>query len=241
MRYLLSSLLLVSAAWGQFTSTAGRAAPYTSLPPTCQIGQIFTKTQGSNQGFYACGPTANTFTYISGAGSIVGPAGNSVLNGTGAPGSGTGANGDFYINNTNTCLYGPKASGAWPGSCTALIGPAGPAGPGATPCSTSLISGPDTTKTINFGSTCDGTHINIAYPAYVQIWDNSVPRKSITAGVYQDSSTNNITINFAVGQSNYYVTAIGAIGSACTGASWATLSSGAWTALTSPGWAGLCN
>jgi len=35
-------------------------------------------------------------------------------------------NGDFYINTTAWVLYGPKASGAWPGSGTSLVGPAGP-------------------------------------------------------------------------------------------------------------------
>lgn len=42
--------------------------------------------------------------------------GNTVLNGSGTPGAGTGQNGDFYIDTTNQLLYGPKAAGAWPGS-----------------------------------------------------------------------------------------------------------------------------
>jgi hypothetical protein len=57
-----------------------------------------------------------------------GLAGNSVLNGSGTPVSGTGNNGDFYLRTDTNCLYGPKISGAWPGSCTSLIGPAGTAG-----------------------------------------------------------------------------------------------------------------
>ena len=55
--------------------------------------------------------------------------GNTIWNGTGAPSSGTGVNGDYYLDNAATCLYGPKASGAWPGSCTSLIGPTGATGP----------------------------------------------------------------------------------------------------------------
>jgi hypothetical protein len=35
-------------------------------------------------------------------------------------------NGDFYLDRTAWVLYGPKASGAWPGSGTSLVGPAGP-------------------------------------------------------------------------------------------------------------------
>jgi hypothetical protein len=52
--------------------------------------------------------------------------GNTILNGAGAPGAGVGVNGDFYIDTTAWVLYGPKASVAWPGSGTSLVGPAGP-------------------------------------------------------------------------------------------------------------------
>jgi len=54
--------------------------------------------------------------------------GNTVLNGIGAPASSLGNNGDFYLNKTNNCLYGPKASGVWPGICTSLVGPTGATG-----------------------------------------------------------------------------------------------------------------
>ena len=66
--------------------------------------------------------------------SIVGPqgnagtAGNTVLNGTGAPAGGTGVNGDYYIRNDTSQLYGPKAGGTWPGSPVSLVGPQGNAG-----------------------------------------------------------------------------------------------------------------
>lgn len=61
--------------------------------------------------------------------SLIGPAGtggatNGILNGTGAPSSGLGNNGDFYLNTSNTTLYGPKTAGAW-GSGVSLIGPPG--------------------------------------------------------------------------------------------------------------------
>ncbi len=58
--------------------------------------------------------------------------GKTVLNGAGAPSSGLGANGDFYIDTTADAIYGPKTSGSW-GSPTSLVGPAGAtgaAGPG---------------------------------------------------------------------------------------------------------------
>jgi hypothetical protein len=59
--------------------------------------------------------------------SLKGPQGNAgktILSGSSAPSSGTGTDGDFYLNTAASTLYGPKASGAWPAGVT-LIGPAG--------------------------------------------------------------------------------------------------------------------
>ena len=64
---------------------------------------------------------------------LAGPAGangldgKTVLNGSGAPSSSLGVNGDFYIDNVAKTIYGPKTSGIW-GSATSLVGPQGPAG-----------------------------------------------------------------------------------------------------------------
>ena len=55
--------------------------------------------------------------------------GASIWNGQVAPSSIVGANGDFYLNTSNYCLYGPKASGAWPVSCVSLVGQPGAPGP----------------------------------------------------------------------------------------------------------------
>ncbi len=56
-----------------------------------------------------------------------GAAGKTVLNGSGAPGGGTGVDGDFYIDTAANAIYGPKTSGAW-GSATNLVGPQGETG-----------------------------------------------------------------------------------------------------------------
>lgn len=53
-----------------------------------------------------------------------GDTGNAVLNGSGAPSAGTGANGDYYIDYTNWLIYGPKAVGSWPAGHS-LTGPSG--------------------------------------------------------------------------------------------------------------------
>jgi hypothetical protein len=46
--------------------------------------------------------------------------GASLLNGTAAPSDDIGTNGDFYLNTSTHCLYGPKAAGAWSASCLAI-------------------------------------------------------------------------------------------------------------------------
>ena len=49
------------------------------------------------------------------ASTVPGPAGadgKTILNGSGAPSSGIGANGDYYIDNTAHAIYGPKTAGA---------------------------------------------------------------------------------------------------------------------------------
>lgn len=55
--------------------------------------------------------------------------GNTILSGSGVPGGGTGANGDFYFDTAASRLYGPKTAGAW-GSGVSLIGPPGASGAG---------------------------------------------------------------------------------------------------------------
>jgi hypothetical protein len=66
-----------------------------------------------------------------GASGPTGPAGadgHSVLSGAGAPAAGLGVVGDFYINTTNTTIYGPKTAAGW-GNPTSLVGsPSGAAG-----------------------------------------------------------------------------------------------------------------
>ena len=43
-----------------------------------------------------------------------------VQHGTGSPSNGVGSDGDFYVDTNASLLYGPKASGAWPGSAIFL-------------------------------------------------------------------------------------------------------------------------
>ncbi len=62
-----------------------------------------------------------------GAQGAPGANGKTVLNGTIAPGVSIGNVGDFYINTTNSSIYGPKSVSGW-GNATSLIGAQGPPG-----------------------------------------------------------------------------------------------------------------
>jgi len=53
------------------------------------------------------------------------PPGATIWYGTTAPLSTVGANGDYYVNTSGDCLYGPKAAGAWPPACTTSVGQLG--------------------------------------------------------------------------------------------------------------------
>ncbi len=117
------------------TTSSGAAAVSNSGSPSAAVFN-FTVPTG------AVGATGSVGT--SGAN------GNTVLNGSSAPGGGTGVNGDYYLLNGN-CIYGPKASGAWPGSCTSLIGPAGAVG-GTGAAGNTVLSG--------FGSPVGGNNLD---------------------------------------------------------------------------------
>jgi hypothetical protein len=53
--------------------------------------------------------------------------GHTVLNGSGVPAGGTGADGDFYIDTNASRIYGPKTAGAW-GAGVSIIGATGATG-----------------------------------------------------------------------------------------------------------------
>ena len=89
------------------------------------------------------------------ADSTTGASANTVLSGSGAPASGTGSDGDFYVDTTNTRIYGPKASGAW-GSGTSLVGPAGATGSAGAAGSTGATGAAGAAATVSVGSTTTG-------------------------------------------------------------------------------------
>lgn len=109
---------------GVYTLAAGPDNIYTNLPPAAYCYHVaWVSDRPVSAGFMVSDCTQ----WISDQGT----AGKTVLSGSGAPSSGTGANGDFYIDTSASRIYGPKASGAW-GSGTSMIGPQGSAGTNGT-------------------------------------------------------------------------------------------------------------
>ena len=64
----------------------------------------------------------------SGAAGAAGANGNTVLNGAVDPTPAVGADGDFYINTTNSTIFGPRVADTWPAGVS-LIGATGAQGP----------------------------------------------------------------------------------------------------------------
>jgi hypothetical protein len=134
-----------SGTWPAGVSLVGPAG---ADGKTILNGTVDPTTEGVNGDFYI-NTASDTIFGPKAAGvwpagtSLVGPQGDpgdpgdpgddglSILNGSGAPGGGTGVNGDFYIDTAAWEIFGPKAAGAW-GSGTSIVGPAGSGGaPGA--------------------------------------------------------------------------------------------------------------
>lgn len=137
-----------SGAWGGSTSLIGPAGEDGEfVGNTVLYGTAAPTTEGSNGDFYIrtttnfiygpkasgswptgvslVGPTGTTGT--AGTPGAAGADGRTILSGTSDPGGGTGANGDFYIRTDTHVLFGPKASGTWPGGFS-LVGPTGSTG-----------------------------------------------------------------------------------------------------------------
>ena len=114
-----------------------------------------------------------------------------MLNGTGAPGSSVGNNGDFYIDTAADVLYGPKAGGTWPtpglslAGSTGPAGATGPAGTGATV--TSLPSG--NSNCANGGAEITDGNNDTAYACTGATGPASLPR---TSQVFKSA---NLTLN----------------------------------------------
>jgi hypothetical protein len=83
-----------------FPVTAGEVAVIYVAPTTGSVLPTSADLDGTDGKHTQFGPTA--------------PAGSTILSGSGAPGGGTGSDGNYYFDTDSQLFYGPKASGTWP-------------------------------------------------------------------------------------------------------------------------------
>ena len=178
------------------TSTGGMlSGTLAAIPATCTVGaSLYQATdQPITTQIYACTST-NTWTRAA------------YTQGTVASLPGTCTVGRIYFATDATAganLYLCASTNTW-----AQV--TGGAGTGIAPYISSLIAGPDTTKTIT-GATHGFTNVGLL----VEVFDNSSPRNVITpSNVSVNSSTYDVIVTFGVAQSNYYVVINGGIGPA---------------------------
>ena len=113
MRLLAFLLLLPCLAFGQ---------TQTEVPHVFEDGQP-AKASEVNENFDALETAIDDVP--------AGTDGKTVLNGTTAPSGDAGAEGDFFLDTTNSVLYGPKTSDGW-GEGVGLVGPQGEPGAAGT-------------------------------------------------------------------------------------------------------------
>lgn len=130
----------------------------TGSAATVAVGTVTTGSPGSSANVTNSGTSsAATLNFTiprgdvgpTGATGSPGTDGRTIWNGSGAPSSGTGAIGDFYVNTTANTIYGPKTSGGW-GSATSLVGPQGATG------ATGATGSPGAAATVSVGTTTTG-------------------------------------------------------------------------------------
>jgi hypothetical protein len=123
--------------------------------------------------------------------------GNTVLYGAGAPTSGVGVNGNFYIDTTAHAIYGPKTGGSW-GSSTSMVGLDGDQviyGNGAP----SNATGQDGDTYIdNTGHALYGPKAAGAWPAGVSLVGPTGDSPLQTLMVFGDGSDGNLTVNSSI-------------------------------------------
>ncbi|CAH1658773.1 hypothetical protein CHELA1G11_12858 [Hyphomicrobiales bacterium] len=106
---------IVSAANPTTRQMSGQITAYSGTSLTVEVTTALGSGSAADWTIYLSGPAGK---------GEPGDDGNTILGGGGAPDSGDGIDGDFYIDTTANAIYGPKAAGAW-GAGKSLVGPAG--------------------------------------------------------------------------------------------------------------------
>lgn len=121
---------------------------------------------------------------------INGTNGNTIISGSGAPSSGTGVNGDWYMDESSFMMYGPKTSGSW-GSGTNLVGPTGATGsPGPAGAISSITPNTPSRSLGTAFQPSSTNHVRVCYTV-AQSVTNPLLAGSSVAQVQLLSDTNN--------------------------------------------------
>jgi len=132
--------------------------------------------------------------------------GKTILNGTVAPDTLLGTEGDFYLNTTTKIFYGPKTNSAWGSGfsivgATGLTGPTGPSGSGNVKTGSVTLNGSGQVMvTIAHGSATPPTFVAASAGSFDAIgdffttWDNTNIYINYSLGIVPGS--NNVIINW---------------------------------------------
>ncbi len=184
-------------------SNAGGTAPVkagssVSRPTACAQGQIYFATDvAAGQNLYFCTVTGapGVWTQMSGSGATA------MTAGTGAP-AGNCSPPALYTDTDNQDLWYCGAMNSWKRPAGATTG-----GSATTAYVSSLLTGPDLTRTVS-----GATHGFATTALQVAVYDNASPRNAIDVNYAVNPSTYDVVITFASPQSSYYVTINGGVG-----------------------------
>jgi hypothetical protein len=212
---------------GTSTTTTGSGAPSGNCAPP----MLYIDT--TNQDLWYCGaanswkrPTTDTSGFATFAGTNTWTGYNNLSGGQWRPPESTVANLPAAAGNAGKVFMVTDAASA--GSCVTgggsvrelcranglayeCVGGCGSTsgGSGSAPYISSLITGPDSTRTI-----AGATHGFATTALLVGVYDNASPRNAISAGWTVNPSTYDVTLSFASPQSSYYVVINGGVGPA---------------------------
>ncbi len=216
IRLLLILFLATAAGWHLFVAVPEGLAQKqcAALVPNPITGQLdCIQPSGATGATGATGPSgpAGGPTGATGPSGPSGPAGVAGPSGPSGAAGAAGATGPSGPAGSAgaagpTGATGPSGANGAAGA-TGATGPIGPSGVGGTPYLSSLIAGPDTTKTVT-GATHGYTTPNLNVIA----WDNSTPRNPIAMSYTVNASTFDVVVTFAGPQSNYYIGINGGVG-----------------------------
>lgn len=103
---------------------------------------------------------------------VDGEDGRTLLNGTTVPGSGIGAEGDFYLRTSTSVLYGPKVGSSW-GSGVSLVGPTGATGANGSDGTGFNIRGTVANAAALPGGATDGDAYKTEDDDHLHVWDGA--------------------------------------------------------------------